>query len=155
MACGGGTVNGGSRLTFSENRHKDRRPRPHRLGAVTSRSGRGRWQRVLDARTQAREALGTDPPGGDLYAAPPKPKSRLSETPTPAPIDPAPSERSEGVLTLGEVAVRLGISRAQLEAMIEAGTVEVLPMGLTRVIPTREIERLRKTLRRRQPEAGR
>ena len=48
------------------------------------------------------------------------------------------------VLTLGEAAARLGLSRPQLETMIEAGTIEALPTGFTRTIPTRELERLRK-----------
>jgi hypothetical protein len=37
---------------------------------VTSRSGRGRWQRVVQAREQARTSLGHDPVGGDPYGAP-------------------------------------------------------------------------------------
>jgi excisionase family DNA binding protein len=46
------------------------------------------------------------------------------------------------VLTLGEAAARLRISRDELEAMIAAGTIEAPPMGPTRAIPTREVERL-------------
>lgn len=38
--------------------------------------------------------------------------------------------------------MRLGMSRAQLERMIDAGTVQALPIGFTRMIPTREAERL-------------
>jgi excisionase family DNA binding protein len=53
-----------------------------------------------------------------------------------------PSERSELVLALGEAATRLGVSRARLEAMIAASELETLPTGLTRMIPTREVERL-------------
>jgi excisionase family DNA binding protein len=44
--------------------------------------------------------------------------------------------------SLGEAAARLGISRAELEAMIAAGKIEALPTGFTRMIRTREIERL-------------
>ena len=108
---------------------------------MTSRSGRGRWQRVLEARKQARADLGRDPVGGDLYG-PPKARTPLSEPPrrTAAPLH--PSERHEYVLTLREAAQRLGVSRAQLEAMIDSGTVEALPTGYTRTIPTSEIERL-------------
>jgi excisionase family DNA binding protein len=47
-----------------------------------------------------------------------------------------------GVLTLGEACVRLGVTRVRLEAMIAAGKIEALPTGLTRTIPTREVERL-------------
>jgi excisionase family DNA binding protein len=47
------------------------------------------------------------------------------------------------VLTLGEAAVRLGVSRAQIEAMIAARKIEALPTGFTRTIPVREIERLK------------
>lgn len=56
--------------------------------------------------------------------------------------EPRPSEVI-GVLTLGEAAQRLGVSRAELEAMIAAGKIEALPTGFTQTIPTREIERLR------------
>lgn len=47
-----------------------------------------------------------------------------------------------GVLSLGEAAARLGVSRVELEAMIAAGTIEALPTGLTRMVPTSEVERL-------------
>lgn len=59
--------------------------------------------------------------------------------PTVQPID---RSGSIGVLTLGEAASRLGISRAELETMIAAGKIKVLPMGLTRAIRTSEVERL-------------
>jgi excisionase family DNA binding protein len=48
------------------------------------------------------------------------------------------------VLSLGEAATRLGVSRTTLEAMIDTGKVEALPTGFTRMIPTREVERLTK-----------
>ena len=48
------------------------------------------------------------------------------------------------MLSLGEAGVRLGVSRQRLEAMIAAGTIEALPTGYTRMIPTREVERLTK-----------
>jgi hypothetical protein len=51
-----------------------------------------------------------------------------------------------GVLSLGEAAARLGgVSRPELEAMIAAGTIEALPTGYVRMIPTREVERLKVT----------
>jgi excisionase family DNA binding protein len=110
---------------------------------MTGRSGRGRWERVLAARRQAREALGDGPEGGDLYAEPPKAKTASPKLPAPVPIQftPRPSE-AIGVLSIGEAAVRLGMSRTQLEAMIDVGKVEALPTGFTRMIPTREVERL-------------
>jgi excisionase family DNA binding protein len=46
------------------------------------------------------------------------------------------------VLAIGEAATRLGMSRAQLEKMVDTGTVQALPVGFTRMIPTREVERL-------------
>jgi excisionase family DNA binding protein len=60
------------------------------------------------------------------------------------PLAPRPSE-SVGVLTLGEAAARLGISRSHLEALIDAGKIEALPTGFTRTVPTREVERLMRT----------
>jgi excisionase family DNA binding protein len=46
------------------------------------------------------------------------------------------------VLTIGEAAVRLGMSRDELEAMIERGVVKALPTGFTSMIPTAEVEQL-------------
>lgn len=46
------------------------------------------------------------------------------------------------VLTLGEAAARLNVSRPELEALIAAGKIEALPTGFTQMIPTREAERL-------------
>ncbi|HEY3085909.1 MAG TPA: helix-turn-helix domain-containing protein [Candidatus Dormibacteraeota bacterium] len=55
--------------------------------------------------------------------------------------DETPSE-AVYVLSLGEAAARLGISRRELEAMIAAGKIEALPTGFTRMIPTTEVKRL-------------
>ena|ERR1700694_921484 len=111
---------------------------------MTSRSGRGKWERVLSARRQAHEALGRDPDASDPFSAPPQRKTPLPTPPPSAPVfiksDPAATEY---VLTRGEAAARLGISRATLEAMIAAGTIEALPTGYTRMIPTREVQRLK------------
>ena len=108
---------------------------------MTSRSGRGRWQHVLEARRQSREALGRDPGQGDLFDAPPKKKS-AAYVPLASPqVESRPSE-AVGVLLLGEACARLGLTRAELEALIEAGKVEALPMGYSVAIPTREVERL-------------
>jgi hypothetical protein len=108
---------------------------------MTSRSGRGRWERVLNARRQAREALGREPDGGDLNVAPPKPKSKLPEPSYRTAVPLHPSERSERVLTIGEAAARLGRSVSEMEAMVKRGTVKSLMAGWTVVIPTIEVER--------------
>src|ERR1051326_3863626 len=66
---------------------------------MTTRSGRGRWKRVLDAREQTRLALGREPGEADFYG-PPKarvPQARTLST-SPAPLH--PSERTEIVLTI-------------------------------------------------------
>jgi excisionase family DNA binding protein len=112
--------------------------------AVTTRSGRGRWERVLAARRQADQALGRRPDTGDPFTGPPKRKiPQKSSLHAPKPAAPLhPSERSEVVLMLGQAAARLGISRDELEAMIDAGKIEALPTGYTRTIPIREVERL-------------
>ncbi len=103
-------------------------------------------QRVLDARSQARAALGRDPVGGGLYDAPPR---HAAVVPSPLPVwsAPRPAERpdeSQRVFSRGEAASRLNISRSELEAMIAAGKIETLPTGFTRMIPTREVERLKR-----------
>lgn len=100
-------------------------------------SGRARWQRVLDARRAAREALRRDLEQGDLFDDPPKKRSVY------VPLKPPTAEPRQGewiaVLTLGDAAARLGLSRRELEAMIDAGKIETLPVGggLTQVIPPR------------------
>ncbi len=93
----------------------------------------------MAARRQASAALGRDASGGDLFAAPTRPRSPLPPPPGPTWV---PAGPGVGVLSLGEAAMRLGMSRAQLERMIDAGTVQALPIGFTRMIPTREAERL-------------
>ena len=83
---------------------------------------------MLASRKQARAALGrNDTPG--LFDAKPKPKAA---TPYVEPEAPQQERQSDaiGVLTLGEAAVRLGVSRSQLEAMIAAGKIEAIPTGL-------------------------
>ena len=108
---------------------------------MTGRSGRGRWQRVLDARAAARSALGRDPNQTDLFDLPAPKKSKSYVQPAPRPVEPRRDE-SVRVLSLGEAAVRVGVSRAELEALIAAGKIEALPTGYTRMIPTSEVERL-------------
>lgn len=109
---------------------------------VTSRSGRSRWERVLAARRQAAADLGRGPNAGDPFEGPPKRRSPPPALPAPRLVARHPSERVEYVLSLGEAAARLGVGRSELEAMLAAGKVEALPTGFTRMIPTREIERL-------------
>jgi excisionase family DNA binding protein len=53
-----------------------------------------------------------------------------------------------GVLLVDEAVVRLGMSRVELEKMIEAGKIEALPTGYTRMLPTREVERLKAASKR-------
>jgi len=118
-----------------------RGPGPGYAHTVTSRSSRGRWQRVLEARKQARVSLGRNPDASDSYG-PPKVRTKLPVAPELPRVKYGPGI---GVLSLGEASQRLGLSRAQLEAMIDAGTIEALPTGYTRMIPTREIERLKAT----------
>lgn len=47
------------------------------------------------------------------------------------------------VLSLGEVAARLGIGRAEVERMIASGKLKALMAGWTAVVQTSEVERLR------------
>jgi excisionase family DNA binding protein len=77
-----------------------------------------------------------------LFDAPPKTKGAQQTPLSLALLARHPSERIEYVLTLGEAAGRLGVSRKTLEAMIDAGKIEALPTGFTRMIPTREVQRL-------------
>jgi len=111
-----------------------------RLVPVAGRSARGRWERVKAARGQARAALGADDAPG-LFDGKPIFKTATPYAELEAPRQERPSE-AVGVLTLGEAAARLGVSRSQLEAMIAAGKIETLPTGYTRTIPIREVERL-------------
>ncbi|HYT14412.1 MAG TPA: hypothetical protein VEL12_16615 [Candidatus Nitrosopolaris sp.] len=82
-----------------------------------------------------------DPDGPDDYGGRPKPRAPLPAPPAPTPIAHSPGVR---VLTVGEAATRLGMSRAQLDAMIARGVVETLPIAVGCVIPTREVERLQR-----------
>jgi hypothetical protein len=120
-----------------------------RVAAVTGRSGRGRWERVLAARRQADEALGLRTDGQDALGGPPKRKPPAQSNVSPPRLAPLhPSERSELVLSLGEVAARLGVRQAELEAMIAAGKIEALPRGFTCMVPSSEVERLSRDTRK-------
>lgn len=102
----------------------------------------GDGERVLAARRQSPGGVGarSKQPGplcGATEASDPTPNAR-------GPVFAAihPSEQSVRVLSFGEAAARLGLSRAQLEAMIAAGKVEALFTGFTMMIPTGEVKRL-------------
>jgi excisionase family DNA binding protein len=95
---------------------------------------------VLTSRKQARAALGLDDTPG-LFDAKPIARAATRYVQPEARSEQRASE-AVGVLTLGEAAVRLGVSRSQLEALIDAGKVEALPTGFTRMIPTTEVKRL-------------
>ena len=96
----------------------------------------------MASRKQARVALGHDETPG-LFDG-----QAIARTAIPY-VEPAAPPRQErpseavGVLTLGEAAARLRMSRSQLEAMIAAGKIAALPTGFTQTIPTREVERLK------------
>jgi excisionase family DNA binding protein len=53
-------------------------------------------------------------------------------------------DESVHVLSLGEVAARLGISRGEVERMIAAGKMQALETGFTLRVPSTEVERLRR-----------
>jgi excisionase family DNA binding protein len=107
----------------------------------SGRSSRADRERVEAARRQAALALGRDPDQRDPFVEPPKSSAELHTT-SASESSPVAS-RGICVLTIGEAAARLGMSRAQLEAMIDRGAIEALPTGYTRMIPTTEVERLR------------
>lgn len=97
----------------------------------------------MAARFQARHALGRDADAPDLFSAPPKAPTPL-RAPEPRPSMPDPYAVVEHVLSIGEAAMSLAVSRSELEAMIANGKVEALPTDFTRMIPTKEIDRLQK-----------
>ena len=95
---------------------------------------------MLAARRQSLAALGRDDTPG-LFDGKPISKARTPHVKPEAPPQARPSE-AVGVLTLGEAAVRLGVTRGELEAMIAAGKIEALPTGYTRMVPSREVARI-------------
>ncbi len=111
------------------------------------RSGRSRGDRarVESARRQVALALGRDPDYRDSFIEPPK--SSLPPPPTaPANTNLPVASRGIAVLSIGEAAARLGVSRAELEAMIDSHKIEVLPTGYTRMVPTREVDRINRQM---------
>jgi hypothetical protein len=105
-----------------------------------NRRGRssGDWKKVDAARALAADALGRERPAPSK----PPPKPTKLEPPSIRWEKPGPSI---GVLTVGEAAQRIGISRQDLEARIARGEVQTLPVGSWGmvVVPTSEVERLR------------
>jgi len=111
-----------------------------------TRSGRGRSsrERAEAARRQAALALGRDPDQRDPFIEPPK-SGAPSTSKVAASLSPRIASRGIGVLSIGEAAARLGMGRSELEALIDRRAVEALPTGLSRMIATTEVERLRRT----------
>ena len=101
----------------------------------------GNWESVESGRRQARLALGRDPNSADLYDARPKRKASLPPAPEREGIATDPSS-IDYVLTLGEAATRLQMSRRELDATIDRGQVKTLSIEFGCVIPTSEVERL-------------
>lgn len=109
-------------------------------------SGRGRIsrERVEAARRQAALALGRDPDERDPFVEPTKssmPPPLMTSVRSKSPVE----SRGIGVLSLGEAAARLGMTRSGIEALIERDVVQALPTGFTRMIPTTEVKRLQST----------
>ena len=110
------------------------------------RNGRSRTsrERVDAARRQAALALGRDPDQRDPFIGPPKSSSPALPMTSASESSPSAS-RGIAVLSIGEAAARLGVSRSQLEALIDRGAVEALPTGFARMIPSAEVELLQQT----------
>ena len=138
-SAGIGVEPGKGEISLSAVRSLNARLLVFKVWVVTGRSGRGRWQRVMDAREQARSALGS---GSGLLDAPsPKPKLEVQEIHA-HPSQPFELDQPEYVLSIGETAMRLGLSGVEVAAMIEAGRIKVLPTGFTWMVPMAEVERL-------------
>ena len=102
---------------------------------MTGRSGRSsQREKVRRALEIARKALGD-------AAKPNQPQATKYVGDTrPEPVH--RSTESIGVWTLGEVAVKLQITRAEVERMIAAGRLTGLRAGWTVMVPSVEVERL-------------
>ncbi len=91
------------------------------LPLMKRQSSRGSRERVEAARRQAQLALGKDPDAPDDRAASSQHRSPQNQPSSPTPIA---RDTSVGVLLIGEAASRLGMNRAELEAMIARGDVD-------------------------------
>jgi hypothetical protein len=108
---------------------------------MTNRSGRGRWQRVLDARLQAQLALGISREGEPFSEPPPKRQGR-PEPPRPVALLSNPNLPSVDVLSVGEAALRLRMSRDELEHLIAVGRVKTVGNAYSRWVVASEVDRL-------------
>ncbi len=100
------------------------------------RSRSGKRDKVQRARAIVNEALGET-------ARRDGPHTTSSYLPVTKPAEPVSVKSGAiGVLTVGEVATRLNMSRTEVERLIERGAVKSLLAGWTTVIPTSEVERL-------------
>lgn len=108
------------------------------------RSNSDQRRKVEEARRVVRQARGDaarhDRPPPEKYV----PVARPTES------EPVKSE-AIGVLFPGEVAVKLGISRDEVERMIAAGKMRALVAGFSLMVPTSEVERFKHG---QSPEAG-
>ena len=103
-------------------------------------AGRGSWERVDAARRHVRLALGKDPAGrGPLFAAE---REALGTADRAVGFDADRARPQHRCPVHRRGATRLGMSRAELEAMIGRGQVETLTIEFGRVVPTTEVERL-------------
>ena len=116
----------------------------YRIG-VRGKSARLQWERVEAARRQARSELGDGVRPGPAYGRSPRRSGTRPVEPKPVPT--RGSAGTVAVLTLGETAARLGLSRSELERMIAARKIETLTAGFARMIPIAEVERLAKPKR--------
>jgi hypothetical protein len=104
---------------------------------MTTRGSRsGQHDKVEQARAIVAQALG-DAARRDAPQA-------TKFVPTTNPTE-AVQVRSEAiaVLTMREAATRLGISTAEMEAMVKRGTVKSVVAGWTAMVPTSEVRRLK------------
>jgi excisionase family DNA binding protein len=101
------------------------------------RSRSGQRDKVLRARAIVDEALG----GAARRDAP---QATRFVPPTNQPEQVQARSEAIAVLTMQEAATRLGIGRGEVEAMVKRGTVKALMAGWTVVVPTSEVERLRR-----------
>jgi excisionase family DNA binding protein len=111
---------------------------------VVTRSRSGQHEKVQRARAVVAQALGDAARRDQLqvrkFAAIAKPGERVEVKMEAIPV-----------LTISEAATRLGITKDELEAMVKRGTVKSLMAGWTVVVPTSEVERLRRS----EPQPGR
>lgn len=101
----------------------------------------GRTEKVRRARASARQELGKSL-DADTYGGLPPCSMRVTDAER---ITLMPAAQSEHVLSMGEAAARLGLSRQRLVAMADAGRVRTLVVGSfgVRMVPRSEVERLR------------